>query len=442
MNSNRRQIDWEDAQLVAYLDGELSEQESSQLDQQLSADVELQRRLSELQKAWDLLDVLPQPSTNVQLAQSTIELVTMELLEERNRRSWPSLLRRPWWWLVTVSLACFLLGGAAAGLFHQSSMRRMVQLLPVLTKFSDLSLIDSPEWLEKLAEIERLLEAGLPLYVQNGFPSEPSHQSEIEPWIENLDTNLRVQLSENFEAFQSLPQNRKESIVGLNRMIQSHSNPDYARILQAYSGLVRQIGSAELAQLEADEDLNSRSNKIQQVVYRELAIGYASQLSEQEREGIRQWANQLKESHFEYFFGIEDPDSEIILMLDPPMASSIIEPQEIVELIARISPTGRSLLDRLDEGQRSKALRLWVFTSLLGSRTRPSLTTSQLKEIFNSLPVERQNELIYMSGNEVIKQLKESVSAGSISAGSISAGSISAGSISAGNGGNRNPLGL
>lgn len=412
MRTNREISDWDDTQLVAYLDGELSEGEQSELDRQLAVDGSLQRRLVELQKTWDLLDVLPQPTTNVKLAQSTIELVALDLLEERNRGPWPRLFKRPSLWLLALGLTGFIIGGAVAGMMHRSSMRQMVQLLPVLTQYSDLRLIDSPEWLEKLAEIEQLLDAGLPLYEENGFPSLPSHQAEIEPWIEELDTNLRILLSENYESFQSLESTRQESVVNLNRMIQANDNPDYARVLRAYSGLVRQIGSAELAQFEAESDLTSRSRKIQQVVYRELAISYSSQLNESEREGIRQWANQLKERHFEYFFGIEDPDSEIILMLDLPMASSIIEPQDINELISSIRPAGRNLLDRLDESQRSKALRLWVYSSLLGSRTRPSLTTQELKEIFESLPVEQQNQLIYMSGNEVIKLLQESVSSG------------------------------
>jgi hypothetical protein len=421
MNSPQSNQSWDDADLVAYLDGELSEKETLGLERQLSSDQMLRQRVSELEKAWNLLDVLPEPAINATLAQSTIELLALELMEDRQLPYWKRLCRRPLIWVTICSAAAILVGGATAGLLQKKSMHQMALILPVLTNLPELNLIDNTQWLERLAEIEHLLEAGLPLYTDNAFPNPPTRPGEVETWIDGLDTNLRVELSDHFSAFQALPVERKNSIVRLQQLINSDSQPDYAQILKAYSGLVRQIGSAELAQLQAEKDLSIRSEKLQQVVYRELAIGYSGVLSEQEREGIRQWANQVKESNFEYFFGIEDPDSEIILMLDLPMTGSIIDAQDIAELIARINPSGQSVLERLDENQRSKALRLWVFTSLIGNRTRPTLSTQQLKDIFDSLPVERQNELIYMSGNEVIKMLKESISMGNDGA-SISSG--------------------
>jgi hypothetical protein len=407
MKSNQQGTQWDDNQLVAFLDGELPSQDQAELERSLALDPGLRQRLEELKSAWDLLDELPAATTNARLAQSTIELVAMELVEHRRHNVWTTRLRNRWWLLGLLSLLAFGIGAGLALFQHQSSMQQLVRLLPVLANYSDLSLIDDPSWLEKLTEVEGLLEAGLPLFVESGFPNSPTKPAELHDWVKGLEAPLQIRLLEDYQSYQALEPSRKESMQNVSQLVQARSAVDYAQVLKAYSGLVRQIGSTEFAQLEAEQDLDQRAAKIQKVVYRELAIGYANRLTQEEREGIRQWANQLKEEHFEYFFSIEDPDSEIVLMLDLPSANSIVKPQDIEELTNRIGPAGRSLLSRLDESQRSKTLRLWVYSSLPGSQNRPELSSLQMKKIFDSLPIERQNELIYMPGPEVIRTLKQ-----------------------------------
>ena len=131
----------------------------------------------------------------------------------------------------------------------------------------------------------------------------------------------------------------------------------------------------------------------------------------EETAGIRDWANELKERNFEYFFGVKDADSEIIRMLDLGSADSIIDGEDIEELTRRISSAGRRLLNHLDEELRARVLRLWVYSCMPSLRPRPQLSSQELHQRFDALPQDRQHELIYLTGDDVIKVLSDAPAA-------------------------------
>ena len=68
-----------DEQLTAYLDGELSAEEASRIENRLVDDEGLRVRLAELRKAYDLLDELPETPHNQRFTRSTLELVIKDL---------------------------------------------------------------------------------------------------------------------------------------------------------------------------------------------------------------------------------------------------------------------------------------------------------------------------------------------------------------------------
>lgn len=60
------------AQLVAYLDGELDEQEVLQVEQWLTQSQAARRELERLQRTWDLLGVLPENKASQDFTQQTV----------------------------------------------------------------------------------------------------------------------------------------------------------------------------------------------------------------------------------------------------------------------------------------------------------------------------------------------------------------------------------
>lgn len=62
-------------QLNAYLDGELEADERTRIEQALADDTRLQGEFQRLQRAWDLLDVLPRADVGTDFTQHTVEMI-------------------------------------------------------------------------------------------------------------------------------------------------------------------------------------------------------------------------------------------------------------------------------------------------------------------------------------------------------------------------------
>ncbi len=68
------------AKLVAYLDGELPEATARDVEQSLASDPEVRAEVEKLNRAWELLDLLPRPSASGEFSSRTLAmLMTAEI---------------------------------------------------------------------------------------------------------------------------------------------------------------------------------------------------------------------------------------------------------------------------------------------------------------------------------------------------------------------------
>lgn len=109
--------DYQDEDLVAYLDGELDGDRARSLEDSLASDPGLRDRLNGLERAWGALDTLPVGEPTEVFTRSTMELVLGEV------RKKPAPSSR--WFSRRVAaaglmvLAPFALGGISYGLIRQ-----------------------------------------------------------------------------------------------------------------------------------------------------------------------------------------------------------------------------------------------------------------------------------------------------------------------------------
>ncbi len=94
-----RPVDPDDELLVAYLDGELDSAARDDVEQRLMDEESLRSRLQTLQASWDLLEALPEATTNDKLVESTLELVVEDIVSKSSIRAahvessrWPLIL--------------------------------------------------------------------------------------------------------------------------------------------------------------------------------------------------------------------------------------------------------------------------------------------------------------------------------------------------------------
>lgn len=150
---SRAEPEGDDDQLVAYLDGELSPQESDAVERQLADNPALRRRLQELQQAWDALDRLPQSSTAGTFTRSTIELVTREAAREirRNRRTRPDVWAQRFA-AALLAIACAWGGFQLMRWYQTAESRQLARDLRVIENMDFYRSIDSLEFLQQLEQ--------------------------------------------------------------------------------------------------------------------------------------------------------------------------------------------------------------------------------------------------------------------------------------------------
>lgn len=150
----KREFDSVDEELVAYLDGELGSAESADIEKRLTQDASVRERLQHLQRAWDMLDELPQDEIPEQFAQTTIGLVVASTKDEVKHAQSSATAKRGFIWVITLAsctLAC-VVGYQIMFAMLNSTNRQLEQDLPVIENMDAYRSAESVDFLRRLAD--------------------------------------------------------------------------------------------------------------------------------------------------------------------------------------------------------------------------------------------------------------------------------------------------
>jgi anti-sigma factor RsiW len=149
-----------DEELVSYLDGELDAAAAARVERRMAEDPRYAARINQLQRAWDLLDTLQRTDPDDDFARSTVEMVTVQAVEEAKSQNLQVVRRRNLAWLAIVALLLLSAATAYAVFNHRLSLpdRQLVRDLPVIERVDQYRSIDSLEFLKQL-ERENLFTA-------------------------------------------------------------------------------------------------------------------------------------------------------------------------------------------------------------------------------------------------------------------------------------------
>jgi anti-sigma factor RsiW len=153
-SSNQSAIPQAEAELVAYLDGELDSVQNAEVERRLCEDAEYRRRLRQLQKSWDLMDLLPQVDVDQSFTQSTLAMVAVRATDQANvEQTRQRKLRKRIGWAVSLStIAAFLAGYMFVNRAVQRQNRQLLQDLPVIERMDEYRYADSVEFLRLLEQ--------------------------------------------------------------------------------------------------------------------------------------------------------------------------------------------------------------------------------------------------------------------------------------------------
>jgi len=150
-------------QLVAYLDGELSPEESRRVEALLASDGSVRLALQGLQRSWELLDQLAPEPVDGAFTRSTMEMVAVAAADEvgRSQAALPRLRRRRWLLGVGAVAAAGLAGFALGWLWWPDPNRALLADLPVLEHFDEYRQVQDFRFLKGLVA-ERLFNEDRP----------------------------------------------------------------------------------------------------------------------------------------------------------------------------------------------------------------------------------------------------------------------------------------
>lgn len=150
-------------ELVAYLDGELSDGDSSRVERQLAIDAPLRRYADTLDRTWQLLDSLGETTASGEFTQKTLASLNAVLPDDDSAadasQSWSSLFAG-----IPIVKICLWMAvgfaGSSAGLLlsrttspqkSESEDKRLLRQLDLLQDYEKLYSIPSAEFLKQVA---------------------------------------------------------------------------------------------------------------------------------------------------------------------------------------------------------------------------------------------------------------------------------------------------
>ena len=141
-------------ELVAYLDGELGEQEARALEARLHLDPKARHEADTLKKAWDMLDYLPRPEPSPNFTHRTMERLTaQQVVSAQHQLGWRGRFARVGW--VAAAVLAFLAGFALAKHYvhrrHADLDQQLVRDLGIVENLRAFETIDDVDLLHKLA---------------------------------------------------------------------------------------------------------------------------------------------------------------------------------------------------------------------------------------------------------------------------------------------------
>ncbi len=399
----------DDETLVAYLDGELAGDEVAVVDLNLASNPSLRERLDKLRVTWDLLSELPEVHPQRDLTQTTLAMVALAVKEDKQASvNWLSANR--WVWLA--SGACLLFGSGAwmASVRGAAQTEQILNDLPVLDYYTELTGVESAEWLEKLMTVENLVNATNGKSESIQLAPLPSDSQQRLVWLREVPASRKLRLAANQRAYNSQPPRRRDEFQKMAELLtkgsSQYSAEAFQKVLLAYTAILDRIGTTEQMHLRAEKDVDARAVSISRLVHRELAMAYAKKLSAEDRSAIRSWIYELQAALDIFSRSSRDPDTLVVLEVYKDPSESFIEIEDLEDLKKHLSKTAVDLLAGLDERQQRDVLGLWLVHVVEPTKTSSQATTAaELSKRLKALSLDAQAEIEFLNERDARNRL-------------------------------------
>jgi len=227
-------------EIVAYLDGELSETENARVECRLSTDETYRRQMQGFDRVWSALDELPGVGAGDRFSKTTMEVVVAAAEEEvqQRTRALPRLRRKRSVVGGLLVVAVMLLGWVGYGWFDQDLNRPLIADLPVIEHVDIYSQFQSIRFLRELRQSlgDDDWAGGLraeqrkkgELRQRTGLPAQSTSTEARSRWIAHLSPDEQLTLRIKYNRFRDFSSEHRQRLRQLHQQLSSA--PDAAQL--------------------------------------------------------------------------------------------------------------------------------------------------------------------------------------------------------------------
>lgn len=292
--------DHERETLVSYLDGELDEASTIEVENRLASDPDYRRRLQQLERTWDMLDVLPSVEPTESFTRSTLELVVQDAekaVRRSGKRAWTVPIRAAI--LFAIPLLCFL--GTYAILKWQQTvpMRKLIQDVPFLEKYELYESAGSIEFAEML-HAQGLFNEFAP---NQEYSDQDEFVWEATPdYLHEMDADRRTELRRTKERFGQISEAEQKKWREFHDELVAHEDRDLLlNTLQQHHAWLQEVAppnkpsSRQMVIALMDKSPTERIDEIRNLQRQQRQGMYGQGLAEADKEIVFKWFEDLVE---------------------------------------------------------------------------------------------------------------------------------------------------
>lgn len=166
MQPQQRLTEQERADLVAFVDGELPDEEARRLEAKVSASVSARKEVEELEKTWAMLDWLPTLELPPDFATQTVSLIHSRQLRAEHIESRVKLVSRrvvqAIGWAASLALAASI-GFVALRHVWPDPAREFIEDLEIVENLDAYRVVPDIKFLQDIARLREFAEPAEPL---------------------------------------------------------------------------------------------------------------------------------------------------------------------------------------------------------------------------------------------------------------------------------------
>ncbi len=415
--------------ITSYLDGELTEEQRIEVETRLTRDHDFRTELQQLQKTWDLLDVLPRPEPRTSFTKTTLELVVKDASREAARDraqlwAWPTRFFA----LFAVPILAFLFTNQVTDLVQNVDHRHLVNDLPLLENLYYYETAEDFLFLEALKK-SQLFSDNDPWQdvtadgqqVETGVNLLTAGFSQREKTLESYDVDQLDQLNRKREKWLSLSEEQRQPLLEFHqRLLKAPDSETLQKILVRYYHWLKALD--EVTRTETmDLPVRERIARIRAIKIREaeelFGLAGSTAVPDEDKKFVFAWMNGIVDSKRERIQRLTIREfqrkrdairrGEIqfnqrrrlgsgrayiidqLMVLSPDVAADLVF-EDIETLKLGLSTAGQQVFEGRSEEDQKKLLLQWLRSAVDAQLV---VTDEQLKAYYDTLPSDEKEEL-------------------------------------------------